>query len=38
VQRNARALEKVLVEAGASPAQVSLALGGNAARIFRLPA
>jgi uncharacterized protein len=36
VQRNARALEKVLVEAGASQAQVSLALGGNAARIFRL--
>jgi uncharacterized protein len=37
VQRNARALEKVLVEAGASPAQVTLALGGSAARIFRLP-
>jgi predicted TIM-barrel fold metal-dependent hydrolase len=37
VQRNARALEKVLVEAGASPNQVTLALGGSAARIFRLP-
>jgi len=38
VQRNARALEKVLVDAGASPDQVALALGGNAQRIFRLPA
>jgi len=37
VQRNARALEKVLAEAGASPDQVTLALGGSAARIFRLP-
>jgi uncharacterized protein len=37
VRRNARALEKVLVEAGASPDQVTLALGGSAARIFRLP-
>jgi uncharacterized protein len=37
VQRNARALEQVLLEAGASAAQVTLALGGNAARIFRLP-
>lgn len=37
VQRNARALEKVLLEAGASPDQVTLALGGSAARIFRLP-
>jgi uncharacterized protein len=37
VQRNARALEKVLLDAGASHDQVALALGGNAARIFRLP-
>ncbi len=37
VQRNARTLEKVLLEAGASPDQVTLALGGSAARIFRLP-
>ena len=37
VQRNARAVEKVLLEAGASPDQVTLALGGSAARIFRLP-
>jgi predicted TIM-barrel fold metal-dependent hydrolase len=37
VRRNARALEKVLLEAGASPDQVALALGGNAAQIFRLP-
>jgi uncharacterized protein len=37
VQRNARALEKVLLEAGASPDQVTLALGASAARIFRLP-
>jgi predicted TIM-barrel fold metal-dependent hydrolase len=37
VQRNARALEKVLLEAGATNDQVSLALGGSAARIFRLP-
>jgi uncharacterized protein len=38
VQRNARALEKVLLDAGAGPDQVALALGGNAQRIFRLPA
>ncbi|HEY2314445.1 MAG TPA: amidohydrolase family protein [Streptosporangiaceae bacterium] len=37
VQRNARALAKVLLHAGASQDQVTLALGGNAARIFRLP-
>jgi predicted TIM-barrel fold metal-dependent hydrolase len=37
VQRNARALAKVLLDAGASQDQVTLALGGNAARIFRLP-
>ena len=38
VQRNARAIEKVLVEAGATHDQVALALGGSAAQIFRLPA
>ncbi len=37
VQRNARVLEKVLLDAGATQDQVALALGGNAARIFRLP-
>jgi uncharacterized protein len=37
VQRNARALEKVLLDAGCPPDQVTLALGGNAAQIFRLP-
>lgn len=37
VQRNARALEKVLLEAGVTQDQVTLALGGNAAQIFRLP-
>lgn len=36
VQRNARALEKVLLEAGCSQDEVALALGGNAARIFGL--
>ena len=36
VQRNARALEKVLLEAGVPQDQVTLALGGNAAQIFRL--
>ncbi len=36
VQRNARAAEKVLGEAGCSQDQIALALGGNAARIFRL--
>jgi hypothetical protein len=37
VQRNARALEKVLLDAGTGPDEVALALGGNARRIFRLP-
>jgi uncharacterized protein len=37
VQRNARTLEKVLLEAGATQDDVALALGGSAARIFRLP-
>jgi predicted TIM-barrel fold metal-dependent hydrolase len=37
VQRNARALEKVLLEAGATEEHVALALGGNAAQIFGLP-
>jgi uncharacterized protein len=36
VQRNARTLEKVLLEAGAAPDDVALALGGSAARVFRL--
>jgi predicted TIM-barrel fold metal-dependent hydrolase len=36
VQRNARAVEKVLLEAGATQDQVALALGGNAAQIFKL--
>jgi predicted TIM-barrel fold metal-dependent hydrolase len=36
VQRNARALEKVLVDSGASEDAVALALGGNAAQIFKL--
>jgi predicted TIM-barrel fold metal-dependent hydrolase len=38
VQRNARALEKVLVDSGASQDAVTLALGGNAAQIFKLGA
>src|SRR5215475_13224811 len=36
VQRNARALEKVLLDSGCSPDEVALALGGNAIRIFGL--
>ena len=36
VQRNARALEKVLLEAGCTAGQVAGALGGNAAAVFRL--
>jgi predicted TIM-barrel fold metal-dependent hydrolase len=36
VQRNARALEKVLLESGCTQDEVALALGGNAARIFSL--
>jgi len=36
VQRNARALDKVLSEAGCTPGQVAAALGGNARRIFGL--
>jgi len=36
VQRNARALEKVLLESGCTQDEVALALGGNAARIFGL--
>jgi predicted TIM-barrel fold metal-dependent hydrolase len=36
VERNARALEKVLLEAGCTPGDVSAAWGGNAARIFSL--
>jgi hypothetical protein len=36
VERNARALEKVLLAAGCTGAQVAAAWSGNAARIFRL--
>ena len=36
VQRNARALHKVLLEAGCTGADAAAALGGNAARVFRL--
>ena len=36
VQANARSLEQVLLTAGCTADQVALALGGNAARIFRL--
>ncbi len=38
VERNARALEKVLLEAGCTAEQVAAAWGGNAARIFGLGA
>jgi len=36
VQRNARALQKVLLEAGCGPEQIAGALGGNALRVFGL--
>jgi len=36
VEANARALEKVLLEAGCTPDQVAAAWGGNAARVFAL--
>jgi hypothetical protein len=36
VERNARALEKVLLEAGCTSEQVEAAWGGNAARVFGL--
>jgi uncharacterized protein len=36
VQRNARTLQKVLLEAGCTAGQVAAALGGNAARVFGL--
>jgi uncharacterized protein len=36
VERNARTLEKVLLEAGCTAAEVAAAWGGNAARIFGL--
>jgi uncharacterized protein len=36
VQRNARALQKVLLEAGCAGGDVAAALGGNAARVFGL--
>jgi hypothetical protein len=38
VERNARALEKVLLEAGCTAGQVAAAWGGNAAHIFGLMA
>ena len=36
VQRNARTLEKVLLEAGCTADQVAGALGGNAVKVFGL--
>jgi uncharacterized protein len=36
VQRNARALQKVLLEAGCSAGDVAAALGGNALKVFAL--
>jgi len=36
VERNARALEKVLLDAGCTGDEVAAAWGGNAARIFGL--
>ncbi len=36
VEHNARTLEKALLEAGCTADQVAAALGGNAARVFRL--
>ena len=36
IERNARALEKVLLNAGCSPAQVAGVWGENAARVFSL--
>ena len=36
VERNARALEKVLLDAGCTDDEVAAAWGGNAARIFGL--
>ncbi len=36
VERNARALEKALLDAGCTHEQVGAAWGGNAARVFRL--
>ena len=38
VQRNARAVEKVLLEAGCTADDVSGVLGGNAAGVFGLRA
>jgi uncharacterized protein len=38
VERNARALEKVLLDAGCTAKQVAAAWGGNAARVFALGA
>jgi uncharacterized protein len=38
VQRNARALQQVLTGAGTPEPDLAAALGGNAARVFRLPA
>ncbi len=36
VEHNARTLEKTLLDAGCTAGQVAAALGGNAARVFRL--
>ena len=36
VERNARALEKVLLDAGCTPQQVAAAWGRNAAQVFAL--
>jgi predicted TIM-barrel fold metal-dependent hydrolase len=38
VQRNARAVQKVLLEAGCEDEHIAGAIGGNAARVFRLTA
>jgi uncharacterized protein len=37
VAANARAVEKALLDAGCSPADIAAALGGNAAQVFSLP-
>jgi len=36
VEQNARSLEKTLLDAGCTAGQIAAALGGNAARVFRL--
>ena len=37
VERNARTLQKVLLDAGCTDDQVAAAWGGNAAQVFGLP-